>query len=426
MSPGALYRYFPSKVSIIAAIAEAERAEAHRLLRAPRRRPRTPSRPSPASASTSSSSCSPAETPPFAPRPWQKPSATPKSAACSTATRPRPAPTSSPPSSRGQTKRHRRPRRSTSRPPASSSWPWATAFACTRASTPPSPPPRIRPVLQQLLRRFLRPAAVLLLLLHPPVRPSRRSPARPSVTVVAATTGAIAETVTLTGTLVAKRGGPRQPATRSARHHRTPRRGRRPRRGQPGPRPPLQGRAGRHHRPERRPDRPRRRRHRPVPRPPLPRARPTATQVDLALARTRDLLSGGNASRETFEQRQAAALAWAPPASTPTRTRSNSPRPTATLAQAQRQELLVRLARTDIRAPVAGIVSRRTARLGAVVAGSRRPLFRIIQDGAVELEADVPELQLAKPPPRPARPHRNRLAGTPATGPATSASSPPR
>ena len=36
-------------------------------------------------------------------------------------------------------------------------------------------------------------------------------------------------------------------------------------------------------------------------------AQANRTQVDLALARTRDLLSGGNASREVFEQRQAAA-----------------------------------------------------------------------------------------------------------------------
>lgn len=56
----------------------------------------------------------------------------------------------------------------------------------------------------------------------------------------------------------------------------------------------------------------------------------------------------------------------------------------------------MRLARTEIRAPVAGLVSRRVARLGAVVAGAGDPLFRIIADDAVELEGDVPEALLGR------------------------------
>jgi RND family efflux transporter MFP subunit len=62
----------------------------------------------------------------------------------------------------------------------------------------------------------------------------------------------------------------------------------------------------------------------------------------------------------------------------------------------ERQELLVRIARAEVRAPVAGLVSRRTARLGATVASAGEPLFRIIKDGAVDLEADVPEQSLAR------------------------------
>jgi len=63
---------------------------------------------------------------------------------------------------------------------------------------------------------------------------------------------------------------------------------------------------------------------------------------------------------------------------------------------AERQELLVRIDRTEVKAPVAGIVSRRSARLGAAASSSGEPLFRIIEDGAVDLEADVPEQLLAK------------------------------
>ena len=63
---------------------------------------------------------------------------------------------------------------------------------------------------------------------------------------------------------------------------------------------------------------------------------------------------------------------------------------------AERQELLVRIGRTEVRAPVSGIVSRRSARLGAAASTSGEPLFRIIEDGAIDLEADVPEQTLAK------------------------------
>ncbi len=63
---------------------------------------------------------------------------------------------------------------------------------------------------------------------------------------------------------------------------------------------------------------------------------------------------------------------------------------------AERQELTVRIGRTEVRAPVSGIVSRRSARLGASASTSGEPLFRIIEDGAVDLEADVPEQTLAR------------------------------
>jgi HlyD family secretion protein len=63
---------------------------------------------------------------------------------------------------------------------------------------------------------------------------------------------------------------------------------------------------------------------------------------------------------------------------------------------AERQELQVRISRTEVRAPVVGIVSRRSAKLGASASTSGEPLFRIIQDGAIDLEADVPEQTLAR------------------------------
>jgi RND family efflux transporter MFP subunit len=63
---------------------------------------------------------------------------------------------------------------------------------------------------------------------------------------------------------------------------------------------------------------------------------------------------------------------------------------------AERRELDVRIARTEVRAPVAGVVSRRAAKLGALAAPAGDPLFRIVEDGAVDLDAEVPEQWLPR------------------------------
>ena len=257
---------------------------------------------------------------------------------------------------------------------------------------------RVRPVLKILLERFFRPAAMALALAVLPLTARAQAlaaaPRPPSVTVVAAGRGSIAETAVLTGTLVAKEEvlvspeidqlaitellaeeGDRVEAgqvlarlSRSTLEATIAQNTAQIARAEAAV---AQARSS------------------------IQESQANRVQVDLALARTRDLMTGGNASRETFEQRQAAAQMAA------ARLEANQnalhvAEADRNLAIAQRQELLVRLARTEVRAPVGGVVSRRTARLGSVVAGAGDPLFRIIQDGAIELEADVPELQLAK------------------------------
>jgi len=63
---------------------------------------------------------------------------------------------------------------------------------------------------------------------------------------------------------------------------------------------------------------------------------------------------------------------------------------------AERQELLVRISRTVVTAPVSGLVSRRSARLGASTSGMGEPMFRIIVNGDVDLEAEAPEQSLVR------------------------------
>lgn len=63
---------------------------------------------------------------------------------------------------------------------------------------------------------------------------------------------------------------------------------------------------------------------------------------------------------------------------------------------AQRRELMVRVARSEVRAPVAGLVSRKSARLGAIATSVGDPMFRLIADGAIELDGEAAETRLAR------------------------------
>ena len=140
----------------------------------------------------------------------------------------------------------------------------------------------------------------------------------------------------------------------------------------------------------------------------LAEAEANRSEADAALARARDLVGSGTTSRETFDQREAAARTGAARV-TAAEAAQHLAQADLMLGQAQRQELLVRVARTEIRAPVAGRISRRTARLGAVVGSAGEPLFRLIEDDAVELEGDVPEAELAQL--RPGQPAMLHVAG---------------
>lgn len=127
------------------------------------------------------------------------------------------------------------------------------------------------------------------------------------------------------------------------------------------------------------------------------------TEADAAFGRARALVVTGSASRESYDEKLAAAQTSAARLAA-MRNATKVAQADEALAEAQRRELAVRLARTEIRAPVAGIVSRRTARVGAVVGQAGEPLFRIIADGAVELEGEVPEALLTRlQPGQPAR-----------------------
>jgi RND family efflux transporter MFP subunit len=118
-------------------------------------------------------------------------------------------------------------------------------------------------------------------------------------------------------------------------------------------------------------------------------------EANLALERTRSLIRTGNATAVTLEQRISTAqgnegrLAAA---------RGGLQLAEADLATARAQgaEIALRRARTEIRAPEAGIVSRRTARVGATATAAGEPMFRLIARGEIELEGEVPEVWMPR------------------------------
>ncbi|WLS07581.1 efflux RND transporter periplasmic adaptor subunit [Shinella sumterensis] len=83
------------------------------------------------------------------------------------------------------------------------------------------------------------------------------------------------------------------------------------------------------------------------------------------------------------------------------------------VAQSQIDDIDLRLARTAVKSPVAGVVSARTAKIGAIASGSASPLFTVIRDGAIELKADVSEDTILKL--KPGLKARVSLAGGAAT-----------
>jgi HlyD family secretion protein len=129
----------------------------------------------------------------------------------------------------------------------------------------------------------------------------------------------------------------------------------------------------------------------------ITQAEATATEARAALARTEALKKSGNATQEILDQRTALALS-AEGRLAAARDGLGLAQADRQQAQAQRRELNIKLERTEIRTPVGGIVSRRTARVGANTALGGDPLFRIIANGEIELEADILEMHLSKVP----------------------------
>lgn len=108
-------------------------------------------------------------------------------------------------------------------------------------------------------------------------------------------------------------------------------------------------------------------------------ARATLAEAQAALNRARELQAKGYLSQaglDTATAKQGTAAA------------------NLAAAEAARGETAARLGQTSVRAPVGGLISRRSVTKGQIVtAGSE--LFRIVRDSRLELDAEIPETDLA-------------------------------
>ena len=107
-------------------------------------------------------------------------------------------------------------------------------------------------------------------------------------------------------------------------------------------------------------------------------AKATLAEAQAALGRSRELQAKGylsQASLDTAIARQQTATAQ------------------LEAADASRNETLARLGQAAIRAPVSGLISRRSVTKGQIVSPGTE-LFRIVRDGRLELDAEIPEADL--------------------------------
>jgi RND family efflux transporter MFP subunit len=128
----------------------------------------------------------------------------------------------------------------------------------------------------------------------------------------------------------------------------------------------------------------------------IAQAEATQKQADAAFERAKELLQSRVSSQATYDEREAAARNAAASVALA--------KDGLLVAQAQKKETEARIAEaklrlsyTEIKAPKAGLVSQRNAKLGSLAAAATAdPMFRIIADGEIELDAEVPEIYLPR------------------------------
>lgn len=124
-------------------------------------------------------------------------------------------------------------------------------------------------------------------------------------------------------------------------------------------------------------------------------AQSSAAEAKRVADRTAALLKQGSATTAANDTAQAN-LTSATARVTVAEASLESAKAQETLVNAQIDNIDLQLSRTNVVAPVAGIVVGRNAQLGAIATSASTPMFTIVRDGALELRADVAESDISR------------------------------
>jgi HlyD family secretion protein len=120
-----------------------------------------------------------------------------------------------------------------------------------------------------------------------------------------------------------------------------------------------------------------------------------AKEAKAQLDRAEPLKKSGYLSGATYDTRESAASTAASLVVSATDALKSAEADKAAV-EAQRRELSWRRSNTEVKAPADGVVSHRNARIGAMATAAGEPMFRIIANSEVELDAEVVETDIVK------------------------------
>ena len=124
-------------------------------------------------------------------------------------------------------------------------------------------------------------------------------------------------------------------------------------------------------------------------------AEAAAAEAARVVDRTTKLRESGTAPQATWDTANANATAASARVMVATQG-LESARAQLALAEARLENVDLMLNRTEVKAPVAGKIVARNAKIGAIATAAGQPMFVIIRDGALELRADVAEIDLLR------------------------------
>lgn len=124
-------------------------------------------------------------------------------------------------------------------------------------------------------------------------------------------------------------------------------------------------------------------------------ARSTADEAQRVSQRTSALRQQGTASQAAADTAQSNAIS-ATARVTVAMQSLEAARAQIALVEAQMANIDLQLSRTEVKAPVAGEITTRSARVGAIASAAGEPMFTIIRDNALEVLADVAEADVMR------------------------------